>query len=84
MKGEAVVFNQVKKDKITIRSSILSFDVDVRIGGIDSVPLTVTSSLDAMIRDDPLYFVFTGNVENSNKLMMDIKDELNDHFTELE
>ena len=35
MKGEIVVFNQVKKDKITIRSSILSFDVDVRIGGIE-------------------------------------------------
>ena len=84
MKDEVVVFTQVKKDKITIRSSILSFDVDVRIGGIDSVPLTVTSSLDAMIRDDPLYFVFTGNVENSNKLMIDIKDVINDHFTELE
>ena len=48
------------------------------------MPLTVTSSLDAMIRDDPLYFVFTGNVENSNKLMIDIKDVINDHFTELE
>ena len=81
MKGKVVVFNQVKK---VIRSSILSFTVDVRIRSIDSVPLTVTSCLDAMIQDDPLYFVFTGNVENSNKLMMDIKDELNDHFTELE
>ena len=84
MKGEAVVFNQVKKVNITIRSSILSFNVDVKIGSIDSVPLTVTSSLDAIIRGDPLYFVFTGNAENSNKLMIDIKDALNDHFTELE
>ena len=84
MKGEVVVFNQVKTVNITIRSSILSFNVVVRIGSIDSVPLTVRSSLDAMIRDDPLYFVFTGNLENSNKLMIDIKDALNDHFTALE
>ena len=84
LKGEVVVFNKVKTVNVTVQPNFLSFNVDARMGNTDSIRLAVVASLDAVLRDDPLYFTFTGNMNNSNQLMEDVKDKLNDYFTKLE
>ena len=85
LKGEVVVFNQVKEIDILIQNSVLSFNVDARIGNMENlVPLHVEASLDAVLRDDPLYFVFSGNMEKSNQIKNDIKGALQDYFIKLE
>ena len=84
LKGEVVVFNQVKEVNISIQKSLLSFNTDVRIGNIDLVPLHVKASLDAILRDDPLYFVFSGNMGKSNQIKKDIEAALRDYFRRLE
>ena len=84
LKGKAIVFNQVKEIDISIKQSLLSFDVDAGIGNAGSIPLLVEASLEAVIRDDPLYFVFSGNMGKSTKLNSDIEEGLKNHFTKLE
>ena len=84
LKGEVVVFNQVKEVDISIQNSVLSFKLDVRIGNMDLVPLHVEASLDAVLRDDPVHFVFSGNMEKSNQIKKDIKGALRDYFIRLE
>ena len=84
LKGEVVVFNQVKEVDISIQNSVLSFKLDARIGNMDLVPLHVEASLDAVLRDDPVHFVFSGNMEKSNQIKKDIKGALRDYFIKLE
>lgn len=84
LKGEVVIFNEVKTVNVTVQPNFLFFNVDVRMGNTDSTRLFVVASLDAVLRDDLLYFTFTGNMNNSNQLMEDIKDNLNNYFTKLE
>ena len=82
--GQVIVFNQVKKVNISIQKSLLSFNVDARIGNMDLIPLGVETTLDTMLRDDPLCFVFNGNMETSDQLKTDIKNVLKDYFKNLE
>ena len=84
IKGQVVVFNQVKKVNVSIQKSLLSFNVNARIGNMDLIPLNVESTLDTMLRDDPLYFVFYGNMETSDQLKADIKNVLKGYFKNLE
>ena len=84
LKGEVIVFNQVKEIDISIKESLLSFDVDAGIGNAGLIPLHVEASLEAVIRDDPLYFVFSGNMGRSTKLNSDIEEGLKNHFKKLE
>ena len=84
MKGEVVVFKEVKEVNITIDKSLLFFNVDAKLGNEYLIPLYVESSLDAMFQDDPLYFDFHGNMEKSNELKKDIQNALQDYFKDLE
>ena len=84
LKGEVVVFNQVKEVEISILNSLVSFNVDARIGNEDVIPLHVEASLEAVLRDDPLYFVFSGDMEKSTQIKRDIKGALRDYFSKLE
>ena len=79
-----VVFNQVKEIDITIQNSVISFNLDARIGNMDLVPLLVEASLDALLRDDPVHFVFCGNMEEFNQIKKDIKSTLRDYFIKFE
>ena len=84
LEGEVEVFDQVKKVNISIQKSFLSFNVDARIGNMDLIPLRVEATLDAVLRDDPLHFVFNGNMDASDQLKTDIKNALKDYFENLE
>ena len=84
IKGQVVVFNQVRKVNISIQKSLLSFNVDVRIGNMDLIPLGVEATLEAVLRDNPLYFVFNGNMNTSGKLKTDVKNLLKGYFKNLE
>ena len=84
IKGQVVVFNQVRKVNMSIQKSLLSFNVDVRIGNMDLIPLGVEATLEAVLRDNPLYFVFNGNMNTSGKLKTDIKNLLKGYFKNLE
>ena len=84
MKGQVVVFKEVKEVDITINKSLLFFNTNAKIGNQYSIPLYVESSLDAVLRDDPLYFVFTGNMAESDQLKKDIENALQDYFKNLE
>ena len=84
LKGEVIVFNQVKEIDISIKESLLSFDVEVGIGNAGLIPLHVEASLEEVIRDDPLYFVFSGNMDRSTKLNSDIDEGFKNHFMKLE
>ena len=84
MEGEVEVFNQVKKVNISIQKSFLSFNVDARIGNMDLISLRVEATLDTVLRDDPLHFVFNGNMETSHQLKADIKNALKEYFNKLE
>ena len=68
MEGEVEVFDQIKKVNISIQRSLLSFNIDTRIGNMDLIPLRVEASLDTVLREDPLYFVFNGNMNASDQL----------------
>ena len=54
MKGQVVVFKEIKEVDITINKSLLFFNTNAKIGNQYSIPLYVESSLDAVLRDDPL------------------------------
>ena len=84
MKGQVVVFKEVKEVDITINKSLLFFNTNAKIGNQYSIPLYVESSLDAELRDDPLYFVFNGNMAESDQLKKDIENALQDYFKNLE
>ena len=84
MEGKVEVFDQIKKVNISIQKSLLSFNVDARIGNMDLIPLRVEATLDTVLRDDPLCFVFNGNMETSNQLKTDIKNALKDYFENLQ
>ena len=84
IKGQVVVFNEVKKVNISIQKSLLYFNVDARIGNMDFMPLGVEATLETVLRDDPLYFVFNGNMDTSDQLKTDIKNALKDYFKNLE
>ena len=84
LKGEVLVFNQAKEIDISIQKALLSFHVDARIGNEDLIPLHVEASLEAVLRDDPLYFVFSGNMEKSTQIKKDIEAALRDYFSKLE
>ena len=84
MKGEVMVFKEVKEVDITINKSVLFFNTNAKIGNEYSIRLYVESSLDAVLRDDPLYFVFTGNMAESDHLKKDIENTLQDYFKNLE
>ena len=79
-----VIFNQVKEIDISIQNSVISFNLDARIGNMDLVPLHVEASLDAVLRDDPVHFVFSGNMEEFNQIKKDIKSALRDYFIKFE
>lgn len=79
-----VVFNQVKEIDISIQNSVISFNLDARIGNMDLVPLLVEASLYALLRDDPVHFVFCGNMEEFNQIKKDIKSTLRDYFIKFE
>ena len=63
---------------------MISFNLDARIGNMDLVPLLVEASLDALLRDDPVHFVFCGNMEEFNQIKKDIKSTLRDYFIKFE
>ena len=84
MEGEVEVFNQVKKVNISIQKSLLSFNVDARIGNMYLIPLRVEATLDTVLRDELLYFVFNGDIETSDQLKVDIKNALREYFDKLE
>ena len=84
VKGEVMVFKEVKEVDITINKSLLFFNTNAKIGNRYPIPLHVESSLDAVLRDDPLYFVFTGNMVESDQLKKDVENALRDYFRNLE
>ena len=84
MKGQVVVFKEVKEVDITINKSVLLFNTNAKIGNEYSIKLYVESSLDAVLRDDPLNFVFTGNMAESDQLKKDIENALQYYFKNLE
>ena len=84
IKGEIMVFKEVKEVDITINKSLLFFNTHAKIGNEYSLPLHVKSLLDAVLRDDPLYFTFTGNMVESDQLKKDIEHALQDYFKNLE
>ena len=84
MEGEVEVFNQVKEVNISIQKSLLSFNVDARIGNMDLIPVRVEATLDTVLRDELLYFVFSGDMETSDQLKVDIKNALREYFDKLE
>ena len=84
LKGRIVVFNQVKEIDVSIKESLLSFNVDTKIANSDLIPLYVEASLEAVIRDDPLYLIFSGNMDRSPKLKSDIQNSVRNYFKNLE
>ena len=79
-----MVFKEVQEVDITINKSLLFFNTHAKIGNEYSIPLYVKSLLDAVLRDDPLYFTFTGNMVESDQLKKDIEYALQDYFKNLE
>ena len=84
LKGRITVFNQVEKIDISIKESLLSFNVNAKFENVDLIPLHVEASLGTVIKDDPLYFVFSGNMNSSTKLRSDIKNAIRNYFKNLE
>ena len=84
IKGEVTVFNQTREINMSIQASLLSFSVYASIGNVDLIPLDVMASLEAVLRNDPLYFTFSGNLEKSYQVKTDIQNSLKDYFNKLE
>lgn len=84
LKGRITVFNEVEEIDVSIKESLLSFDVDAKFKNVDLIPLHVEASLETVIRDDPLYFVFSGNMNSSPKLKSDIKNAVRNYFKSFE
>ena len=84
LKGRVSVFNQVEEIDASIKGSLLYFNVDAKLENVGLIPLRVETSLETVIRDDPLYFIFSGNMDRSTKLKFDIKNAVRNYFKNLE
>ena len=84
LKGRVKVFNQVEEIDVSFKKSLISFNVDAKFKNVELIPLHVEASLETVIRDDPLYFVFSGNMNISTKLQSDIKNAVRNYFKNLE